>query len=88
MKSKHLFSLMLVFQCTLFFQALARSGIKTISNDEDWHFIENRGQLTDEHGQPLNDIKYYGQQGNVFVYCRPGIRYNHPEPRRQTERAY
>src|ERR1039458_2514605 len=36
-------------------------------------FEENKGQLTDLDGQKLSDIKYYGHQGGVYVYCKPGM---------------
>ena len=39
---------------------------------KDWGFLPNRGQLANEHGDVLTDIKYYGHQGGVYLYCRPG----------------
>ena len=42
-------------------------------NHKDWGFIENKGQLADENGKPLPDIKYYGRQGGVAVYCKSGM---------------
>ncbi len=36
--------------------------------DEDWNFVENRGQLKQN-----NDVKYYGHQGSVYLYCKPGL---------------
>lgn len=36
----------------------------------DWSFIENKGQLADENGKLLPDIKYYGRDKGVNIYCR------------------
>jgi len=33
----------------------------------DWNFVENRGQIVS------SDIKYYGHQGGVYLYCKPGM---------------
>ena len=46
---------------------------KSIFNSPDWVFRENKGQLCDENHSQLNDIKYYGRQGSVNVYCKAGI---------------
>ena len=35
-------------------------------NHKDWSFVENKGQLADRN------IKFYGRQGSVNLYCRPG----------------
>jgi len=35
-------------------------------------FVENRGQLKDENGNLLPDIKYYSHDGGTHIYCRPG----------------
>ena len=40
--------------------------------NQPFTFIENKGQLLDEYGNKLSDIKYYGHQGGVNLYCRPG----------------
>jgi len=37
---------------------------KQTMHPKDWSFTENKGQLS-------SDIQYYGQQGGVFLYCRP-----------------
>jgi len=36
-------------------------------NHKDWNFVENKGQL------PSSDIKFYGHQGGVYLYCKPGM---------------
>lgn len=38
--------------------------------NQQWSFIENKGQLADETGKPLSDIKYYGKDNDVNIYCR------------------
>jgi len=45
---------------------------KNFINHSDWNFVENKGQLADENGNILKDIKYYGHQGGVNIYCKPG----------------
>jgi PKD repeat protein len=39
---------------------------------KEWAFVENKGQLADEKGRLLPDVLYYGHDGGVYVYCRPG----------------
>src|SRR5579872_3090885 len=46
------------------------SVLKNLLNGKDWVFRENKGQLKDEEGKLLDDIKYYGNQGGVYIYCR------------------
>jgi len=41
--------------------------VKQIIVQNDWNFVENKGQLTS------SDIKYYGHQGGVYLYCKPGM---------------
>jgi len=36
-------------------------------------FEENKGQLIDENHRLISDIKYYGHQAGVNVYCKPGM---------------
>jgi len=40
---------------------------------KEWGFMQNRGQLADEHQKPLPDIKFYGHDGGVYLYCRQGM---------------
>ena len=40
--------------------------------NKEWGFIANYGQLVNEHGNPLADVKYYGHQQGVYTYCRAG----------------
>jgi gliding motility-associated-like protein len=47
--------------------------VNQLINHKDWNFVENKGQLADQEGNILSDIKYYGHQGGVNLYCRPGI---------------
>ena len=41
-------------------------------NNSNLVFRENKGQLMDENNKPL-DIPYYGKQGGVSIYCKPGM---------------
>ena len=43
------------------------NNVKQFINHSDWNFVENKGQLA------TSDIKYYGRQGGVNIYCKPGI---------------
>jgi len=43
--------------------------VKQFINHSDWNFVENKGQLASFN----KDIKYYGHQGGVNVYCKPGM---------------
>ena len=47
----------------------------TSLHPEEWSFVENKGQLASkERGKFVlhPDIKYYGTDGAVSVYCKPG----------------
>ncbi len=41
--------------------------VQQFINHKDWNFVENKGQLGS------SDIKYYGHQGGVYLYCKPGM---------------
>ena len=41
--------------------------VKQFINHADWNFVENNGQLTS------SQIKYYGHQGGVYLYYKPGV---------------
>ena len=41
---------------------------KSVMNAKDLTFIENKGQLIDEKGRPLNNILFYGQHRGVKLY--------------------
>jgi len=60
---------------SFFAKAGSPSLIKSQSTlkSPEWSFRENRGQLMDENNKPLNDILYYGKQGGVNIYCKPGM---------------
>ncbi len=47
--------------------------VKNFAANQPFLFEENKGQLMDESGNTLSDIKYYGKQGDVYVYCKPGM---------------
>jgi len=48
-------------------------SVKNFATTQPFLFEENKGQLRDENGNALSDIKYYGKQGGVYVYCKPGM---------------
>lgn len=48
------------------FAANPNPSVKQFINQKDWNFTENKGQVTS------SDIKYYGHQGGVYLYCKPG----------------
>jgi len=41
-------------------------------NHKDWSFIENKGQLADNNGKLISNIKFYSHEGGAHIYCRPG----------------
>ncbi len=41
--------------------------INQFINHKDWSFVENKGQVQ------VSDIKYYGHQGGIYLYCKPGM---------------
>jgi len=47
--------------------------VQQFINHKDWSFVENKGQLADDKGQLQPEIKYYGRQGGVSLYCKPGM---------------
>src|ERR1017187_5890534 len=66
-----LFLLMLIF-CLSGHKSLAQTPVN-FQTRQPFLFEENKGQLTDQEGQKLPDIKYYGKQGGVYVYCKLGM---------------
>lgn len=53
------------------------ANVTQLLNHRDWNFIENKGQLADENGKFLSDIKFYGHSlcnggGSIDLYCKPG----------------
>ncbi len=57
--------LILFLSCTSIY-AVNPVSVKQFINHKDWNFVENKGQLTS------SEIKYYGHQGGVYLYCRAG----------------
>src|ERR1039458_3774484 len=45
---------------------------QNLLNAKGWSFVENKGQLADDKGQLLTDVKYYSHDGGPQIYCRPG----------------
>ncbi len=48
------------------------ANVKNFIDHKDWSFVENKGQLTDRNGTSEPDIKFYGHQGGISLYCKPG----------------
>ncbi len=46
---------------------------KNFATKQPFLFEENKGQLRNESGNVLSDIKYYGKDGGVYVYCKTGM---------------
>ena len=44
-----------------------------LPNDNNWSFIENKGQLADPSGKLLTDVKFYSHASGPGIYIRPGI---------------
>ena len=53
--------------------------VKQFINHKDWNFVENKGQIKSPESDPtysgggLAGVKYYGRQGGVNIYCKPGM---------------
>ena len=54
--------------------------VQQFINHNDWNFVENKGQIATpnptkgENGYDFHpEIKYYGHQGGVYLYCKPGM---------------
>jgi len=81
-KHRALFFSLVIFSVNILYAAASVSGAYSQSFQfKDWSFIENKGQLSHKkssrncytHGISSNsDVKYYGQNGMVGVYCKPG----------------
>jgi len=58
-------SILTLFIVLIFTRIYAISP-KQFINHKDWNFVENKGQLSSP------EIKYYGHQGGVYLFCKPG----------------
>src|ERR1039458_8787642 len=67
-----LFCIIFILSSKILF-AGSPAQVKNFINHKDWSFVENKGQLTDEKGNQLSDIKYYSHDGGAHLYCRPGM---------------
>ena len=54
-----------------FINAQSLKYSSNLFQDKDWSFVENKGQLADENNNLQPEIKYYGHQGSVYLYCKP-----------------
>jgi len=55
-----------------------------------WKFVENAGQIAEPAGETGSGIKYYGHEGNVWLFCKPGIisfEFNAPKEYEKTSEA-
>jgi PKD repeat protein len=68
-KFNHLFPGILLLSCLLSARLQAQSAQKFDLNSKEWSFVENKGQLPNADA----DVKYYGRQGGVSLYCKPGM---------------
>jgi hypothetical protein len=64
------FFFLLGFLCSIASIAQKLSFQTTLSQSKPFVFLENKGQLADEHGAVLNDISFYAGQGGVNIYCK------------------
>lgn len=66
----------LAMLCLLVKGTILHAQVLKIQSDfihnKDWNFVENKGQLTDENGNHLSGIKFYGSEGGINLYCRAG----------------
>jgi len=69
---KHSILLAAIFSAN-FVYAAPLAADQNLINHKDWSFVKNKGQLSDENHKVITDIKYYGHQGGVYLYCKPGI---------------
>jgi gliding motility-associated-like protein len=46
-------------------------SIKNYINPKDWSFVENKGQLADQQGNIITDVKFYSHSGSAQIYCSP-----------------
>jgi hypothetical protein len=74
--------LLLAILCVLSKDIYAGNPVKVqqFINHKDWSFVENKGQIATpnsekgENGFDLHpEIKFYGHQGGVYLYCKPGM---------------
>lgn len=65
------FSFFILYTFNIYGQQL-KQATNLLANNKisNWSFEENRGQLADENGSVLNDIKYFGRDKGVAVYLR------------------
>jgi len=64
--------LLVIAFCIMFQYGYGSPGYvaKALMGNKPFYFEENKGQLVDQNGVALHDIKYYGQQGGVNIYMR------------------
>lgn len=72
MRYSHVLCLALFFIFKTAYAGQPHTATPFIKSGE-WYFVENKGQLADENGHIIKEIKYYGRQGNISLYCRPGM---------------
>ena len=70
-----LWLILFLASCDLY--AGSPNTVRQFINHKDWNFVENKGQLPAPNPRqrgtaPNNIVKYYGHQGGVYLYCKPG----------------
>jgi hypothetical protein len=71
MKPKYLICSFILYWLPLHSQNLLKQT--TLQKSQPFLFIENKGQLADETGTVLKEIKYFGHHGGVNLYFKPGM---------------
>jgi hypothetical protein len=51
------------------FSIAQSAAIDNFQKAHQWTFVENKGQLTNQNGASLSELKYYGESAGVKVYC-------------------
>src|SRR6185312_94842 len=67
MKLARLLSGIVFIFTTNFLYAGNPAFVKTFSENKDWSFVENKGQVAS------SEVRFYGHQGGVYLYCKPGM---------------
>jgi len=73
MKTLRLFVLIALLCNSHSLKASNPTKVQQFINNKDWNFVENKGQLADQNRNLQSEIKYYGHQGGVYLYCKTGM---------------
>jgi len=64
--------LLCVFSTNFLIAESPVTPLQFIKNNE-WSFVENKGQLLNINHRVIEDVKYYSHAGGTNVYCKPGL---------------